>query len=192
MALAGGFLGAQFLWGITHHRYDTPNSGIYFGSVTANFDTFGDSIYSLRFPGETRPRWRWRYPTNFVYDRLQIEWWGESREGTATVSLPSLEYRSGPSTGLMSQSTLASWLLAPTNATSTHELRNVGLIFSYIQAAGRGSLPAPSHHGHHFKEPMYGNIQHFLLGQGISGLAYLWIIVWAILAGRFWRQYIKV
>lgn len=194
VVFAAGYVGAAFLWDLTHHRYDTPDTGAYYGHVTATFDSVADPFYQLRFRGETPARWRWSYPTNFAYDRLQIEWYGESRDGTATVSVPSLVYESSGATGHLSQATLNEWLLgSASGSTHTAELQRVRAIFDYIQAAGHGSLPAPRHHTYYFKQPVRAQIQHFVLGLGVPGLVYIWFVVWLFLVvffgRRFWRRH---
>ncbi len=192
LVFAVGCVGAQLLWHATHHRYDMPHTGAYYGHVTASFHNFDEPFYSLRFRGETQPRWRWRCPMNFAYERLQLEWHGESSEGTATVNLPSLMYDSSGRTGVLSPATLTEWLVAHTKSEApTGEVKRVQSIFDYIVAAGCGSLPAPRHHTYYFEQPVRGHIQHFLLGFGVSGLVYIWCVVWLLLvmlfARRLWR-----
>jgi hypothetical protein len=197
LLLGAGYVGAQFLWHTTHHRYDTPDTGAYYGQVTASFDSLdriGGPLFTIRFRGETAKRWRWTCPTNFAYRRLELDWSGDSSEGTATVDLPSLSYTSRGSTGVLMRALLAEWLLGRTNSTlASAEMRRVDAIFGYIEAAGRGSLPPPSHHGHSFDEPVRGHIRHFLLGYGVGGFVYIWLAVWLLLVvfsgRRFWRKY---
>lgn len=194
--LAAGSLGAQALWHATHHRYDKPESGYYYGSVHARF--FGtDDVYLFKFEGKTDPHWRWVYSTNLVYLSLQFEWFAfdsqaDHLEGSGTLRLPSLAYESSRGTGVLTRTVLSQWLLSSTNRTPD-AARSIDAVFGFIDAAGRGTLPAPSHHGHHLKEPVRGYIQHFSLGFGVGGFVYIWIAIWLLLVvffgRRFWRRH---
>lgn len=159
-----------------------PHSpGIYSGHVTASFNSL-DGYYHLRFRGETPTRWRWNPRTNFVYKRLEINWWGAGAGDSAVVNLPSLAYQSHGSTGLLSQATLAGWLLeTDPGQNRTNDTEALEKIFSYVRAAGHGSLPAPSHHTHGLKEqPVRGVI--FTGCTGVPWFILLWFVVWLYLA----------
>lgn len=192
-----GCFGAQALWHASHHRYDQPNTGNYYGSVHALFSGTDDEAYSFQFRGQTKPHWRWAYPTNFTYHSLHFEWHrfgsqAQSSKGSGTISLPSLTYESSQSTGVLTRAVLAEWLLGGNNSTNS-SMRSVDAVFGFIEAAGHGSLPRPRHHGHYFEEPVRGHIYHFSLGFGVGGLVYIWIGLWLLLVvfigRRLWRKH---
>jgi hypothetical protein len=202
LALVAGWVGALLLWSASHHRYESPNSGIYYGSVSAVFASFDESVYSLRLQGTTQPEWRLGFPTNFSYRRLRLEWSrgvpeGKLSEGTSTVLLPSLAYDASGRTGVLSQATLNEWLLGHSSITATSaDARGVQAIFGYIRAAAEGSLPPPRHHPYRVAEvgqALNGFICHFRLGVGLPGLAYIWFAVWLLLVffvgRRLWSNH---
>jgi hypothetical protein len=193
--LLAGALGLAFLWGVTHHRYDMPDSGVYHGLVDGRFfysNSTNGTFFSFDFRGETSPRWRWSYTTNITYRSLTIDWSGEPGHGTATVSLPSFSCQSSSFSGSLTRDTLAAWLLGTTNRPpSSPEVESVSAIFSYLEAAAKGALPAPRHHGYHFDEPMIGSIYHFLLGWGVPRLVYFWVALWLLLVVFFTPRFIR-
>jgi hypothetical protein len=190
LILGIGYVCAAALWGITHHRYEMPETGVYYGTVFATLDGPENSFSFLRFRGRTRPRWRWCYPTNFAYRSLNIEWYSSSAKGTGTVSLPSLALESSGSTGVLTRAMLAEWLLGATNGThSAVDALCVDSIFGYIQAAGSGSLPPPRHHGYSVKAPVRPYIQHFLLGYDVGWPVYIWVPIWLFLVAFFGRRF---
>ena len=190
--LAAGCLGAQAFWQATRHRYDQPNTGYYRGFVHASFSGTDDEVYNFHFEGETEPCWRWVYSTNLIYRSLRFEWFSfdsqaNQSEGKGTLRLPSLAYDSSRGTGILTRAVLSGWLLGGTNGTP-RALQSVNAVFGFIEDAGRGTLPAPSHHGHTLQQPVRGYIQHFSLGSGVSGLVYAWICLWLLLVLFFgWR-----
>jgi hypothetical protein len=195
--LVVGCFGAQALWSATHHRYDRPDSGYYHASVNARFFGRDEDVYSFHFRGESEPRWQWTYSTNFVYRSLQFDWFGfDSRadllEGSGTLRLPSLVYESSRGTGVLTRAVLSGWLLGTTNCTPT-AARSIGAVFSFIEAAGHGVLPAPRHHSHDVEQPVRGSIQHGRHGLGVGGLVYIWVAFWLLsvvfFGRRFWRQH---
>jgi hypothetical protein len=189
--LVAGCIGAQVYWS-AHHRYDQPDSGYYYGSVSAVFDGTDEDIYSFHFRGETRPHWQWVYSTNFVYASLQFEWrrfdsQADESEGSGTIKLPSFAYESSQGTGVLTRAVLYQWLLGGTNRAPAAQ-RSVDAVFGFLEDAGRGELPAPNHHGHYFEQPVRGRIQHFSLGFGVGGLVYFWTGIWLLSVLFFSRQ----
>ena len=198
--LVVGSIGAQALWQLTHHRYDEPNSGYYHGSVRAQFDSIGDETFFFEFKGKSEPRWRWGHSTNIIYKTLHFEWYSivedartdtaDKSGGSGVIMLPVLAYHSTAGDGVLTRATLAKWLLGATNG-SPAAMQSVDTIFSYIEAAGSGLLPAPRHHTYHLKRPLFGMIQHFLLGFGVGGFVYVWMGIWLLLVvivGRRFRR----
>ncbi len=195
MVLVIGCFGAQALWYQQHHRYDQPRTGAYYGLVSASLASPEDA-YSLHFRGTTTTKWYWRFPTNFTYKSLLLEWhrFGEqSSDGSATLNLPSFNYHAMGASGVLSRDLLATWLLGTINLDhTTIDLARVEAMFGYLQAAARGTLPPPNHHGHSFgyesEELLRGRIQHFRVGYGVGSYVYLWIAVWVIgnLAATRW------
>lgn len=191
-----GCIAAQIVWAVTHHRYDSPNAGYYYGSVHGRF--FGnddDETYFFTFDGKTQPQWRWTYFTNFSYRTLQFEWrrfdGGPDEIGDKGVlSLPSFAYQSQHSTGVLTRARLSEWLLGVTNATQA-ESPSVAAVFDFIEAAGTGTLPPPKHHGYHFEAPGRGSIQHFQLGFGVGGLVFVWVGIWLLLAVLIGRRILR-
>ena len=195
--LAAGCIGAQVWWHATHHRYDQPDSGYYYGSVSAVFDGTDDDVYSFSFRGQTKPRWRWVYSTNLVYRSLQFEWHrfdsqADESEGNGTLQLPSLAYESSHGTGVLTRAVLSHWLLGTNNSTPAAQ-HSVDAVFAFLEDAGRGTLPAPNHHGHYFEQPVRGRIQHFSLGLGVGGPVYVWAGIWLLsvlfFTQQFWRKH---
>lgn len=178
LVLVIGCYGAQVVWQLAHHRYETPNTGAYYGSVSARFSSVG-SVYSFSFSGTTPIKWYWSHPTNFTYSTLKIEWRGNGSDGAATLKFPEFTYYSANSTGAFSREILAEWLVGNIDSASTEDLQRVDLVYANVDAAGRGSLPPPSHHGVSFADdaPVIGHVQHSLLGYGIDWLVFLWVAV---------------
>ena len=193
--LTAGCLAAEFLWSATHHHYDTPESGAYYGSVDGrlySIDPTNVSFFSFSFRGKTSPKWRWTRPTNFAYPSLALGWSGESGEGTATLSLPSFRYQCSNSSGLLTRDTLVGWLLGTTNRRpSSAEVGRVDAVFGYLDAAAKGTLPGPRHHGYHLEEPVHGSIYHFLLGFGVPSLVYFWVAVWLFVVVFFAPRFMR-
>ncbi len=194
--LALGCVVAQFLSFVTRHRYDLPNSGYYYGSVNANFSDPDNYRYSFRFQGKSEPHWQWVHSPNFVYPSLQFSWHSNDRqagrtEGSGTLKLPSLAYESSHGAGILTSEVLAQWLLGSAQRTPRAEWR-VDVIYSFMEAAGRGDLPPPRHHPHHFREPVDGHIQHAVLGLGVGVFVYIWSCIWLFLlvfyGPRLWRR----
>jgi len=187
LVLVMGLVGAQAQWYRQHHRYDQPQTGAYYGLVSASLASPEDA-YSLYFRGTTVTRWYWRLPRNFAYKSLSLEWhrYGEqSSDGSASLDLPSFSYHAKGASGVLSRDLLATWLLGSTNLDSTNiDSARVEALFGYLQAAGRGTLPPPNHHGHSFgyesEDLLRGRIQHFRVGYGVGSYVYLWIAVWII------------
>jgi hypothetical protein len=195
VSLVLGCLGAKALWKRTHHRYDRPGSGYYYGYVNAHFSVWDDSPYTFHFEGQSKSRWRWVYSTNVFYDNLRFDWTSydsrnTSTEGKGIISLPSLAYSSTTGTGVLTHATLAQWLIGVTNP-NPELARGVDGVFDFIEAAGHGSLPAPNHHGHTFEQPVNVRIQHALLGVGVPEFIYIWIGCWIILVTFGWRKFRK-
>ena len=95
-----------------------------------------------------------------------------------TLFLDSLSFQAREN-GAFTKEILATWLLGKTNA-SVASLRGIDAIYNYVLAARDGVLPAPNHHGHHFKNPIRGTIYHFRLGIGIAGYVYIWVYLWTL------------
>lgn len=193
-----GSLGAQAWWHSTHHRYHQPDSGYYHGFVNALFSGTDNEFYLFHFRGETEPRWRWLYSTNFTYRSLHFAWHRFDLQAalsgdSGTLRLPSLAYESSHGTGVLTRAVLARWLLGTTNSTP-RALQSVDAVFDFIEAAGCGTLPGPNHHGYNFEQPVRGRIQHFRLGFGVGGVVYIWVGIWLLLvmfiARRFCRRHV--
>lgn len=191
--VAGGF-GAHVLWRKTH-RYDVANTGVYHGSVhaslnNANLGSYSEPYFSLEFEGRKASRWYWRASTNFAYSFLDLTWeHGNEGRGSAKVKLPSFEYRSSNTTGVLTRVILAEWLLGDSSrSASTAALQRISAVFSLLEDAARGSLPPPRHHTYGVEEPFYLNMSHFLLGGGIGGYVYVWIVSWLLLLALFGRK----
>ena len=181
-----GYVGAQMLWHRFHHRYDSPQTGLYHGHVSVLFDNYDEPFYWLHFRAESSPRWYWRQPSRFRYSRLEVEWREESTERRATVSLPAFTYRTDSASGPFTRDVLASWL----NGGATNKIfdrQRADTIFGYFEAAAGGSLPRPRHHTYYFEQPIRVRVQHFLFGYGVGSTVYIWFVVWllsVVLVGR--------
>ena len=186
-----GCVGAEFVWSQFHHRYDSPETGLYHGSVRALFDSYDEPFYYLQFRAETSPRWYWTQPTNFSYTTVEVEWRDESSDRHAIVTLPAFTYQTGDASGAFTRDVLASWLYGLTNQVS--DRLHSDAIFGCFEAAAQGSLPPPRHHPHYLEKPIRVHIQHFLLGYGVGSTVYIWLLVWlfsVIFFGRrLWRKY---
>jgi len=197
--LVAGCLGAQALWSAKYGRYTEEASGYFHSSVYARLegnDAGGFPNYSFDFDGKSEPHWRWFYSTNLVYRSLHFKWFSfdsnaDLVEDSGMLRLPSLAYESSRGTGILTRAVLSEWLLRTTNRTS-EATQSVDGVLDFLQAAGRGSLPAPRHHTYYFERPVGGHIQHFLLGYGVGSFVYIWVGVWLLLvvfvARKFWRK----
>lgn len=175
-----GYISAQMVWYRFHHRYDSPETGLYHGYVSVLFDSSDEPFYWLHFQAESSPRWYWRQPTNFSYTTLEVKWRDESADRHATVSLPAFTYRLDNTTGAFTRDVLASWLFgAATNRIADRQ--HVDTIFGYFEAAAGGSLPHPRHHAYYLEQPIHVRVQHFLLGYGVGSTVYIWLGVWLLL-----------
>jgi hypothetical protein len=184
-----GYNSAQWVWFRFHHRYDSPETGLYHGYVSAAFDSFDEPFYFLSFHGETSPRWYWRQPTNFSYTALEVEWRDEAGDQRATVSLPAFTYHFGEASGAFTRDVLASWLFGSTNRIS--DTRHVDAIFGYFEAAARGALPPPRHHSYYLEQPVQVRATHFLLGYGVGSTVYIWLPLWLLLVVLIGQKILK-
>jgi hypothetical protein len=175
-----GYLGAQIVWSFLHHRYDTPETGLYHGFVSVMFDNVAEPMYWLHFQGRSCPRWYWKQPSNFSYSTLDVDWYDQTARRHATVSLPAFTYRSDSASGAFTRDVLAEWLFG-TATNRVSDRQHVDAVFSYFEAAAAGSLPGPRHHTYNFEKPIRVNIQHFLLGYGVGSTAYVWFGVWLLM-----------
>jgi nitrogen fixation-related uncharacterized protein len=181
-SLVVGCLMAQALWWASHHRYDDPDSGYYYGSVHGSFSGPDANAYMFHFKGHSEARWHWMYSTHFVYRSLRFGWFrfderGDQLGNTGTLTLPSFAFESSQGTGVLTRPLLSEWLLGTTNA-PPNQMRGVDRIYELLQAAAEGTLPAPRHHTYYFPQPIHGSMQHFRLGLGISWPVYVWFGIW--------------
>lgn len=182
--LVAGYFGAQGLWRAVHHRYDAPSTGYYHGLVRAKMTVLTDEPpygYSLSFKGKSVPGWRWRYPTSFRYETLDLNWIGGETKGEATLSLPSMSFQSPGATGVLTRELLAEWLVGKGNR-SAAQMGHIETIWGYLKAATDGTLPPPRHHTYYSEqvEPVSYQLTHFCLGYGVSSYTYLWALVWLV------------
>ena len=185
-----GYIGAQMVWYRFHHRYDSPETGLYHGYISVLCDSRDEPFYSLHFKAESSPRWYWRQPTNFSYTTLEVEWRKETADRHATVSLPDFTYRTGDASAPFTRDVLAGWLFgAQTNGIA--ERQHVDTVFGYFQAAADGSLPRPRHHTYYLEQPSRVRIQHFLLGYGVGSTVYIWLAVWLLLVVIVGRKLLR-
>jgi hypothetical protein len=185
-----GCVGAQMVWYCFHHRYDSPETGLYHGYVTVLCDSWDEPFYSLHIKAESSPRWYWRQPTNFSYTTIEVEWRDEAVDRHATVSLHEFTYHTDGASGALTRDVLAGWLFgAATNrVTDRHHL---DAVFGCFQAAADGSLPRPRHHTYYLEQASRVRIQHFLLGYGVGSTVYIWSAVWLFLVVIVGRKILR-
>ncbi len=185
-----GYVGAQMGWQVFHHRYESPETGLYHGFVSVYCHSWDELFYSLHFKAKTSPRWYWKQPTNFTYSTLEVVCHGDSSERHATVSLPDFTYSSGGVSAPFTRDVLAGWLLdAETNQAAAR--LHADALFGFFQAAADGSLPPPRHHSYRFEQPTHVRIQHFQLGYGVGSTVYIWVIVWLFCVVIFGRKILQ-
>jgi hypothetical protein len=195
VSLIAGHWVARYIWAWPNNaRFAEPGMGAYYGKVRARFFDGNETFCSLRFEGKSRYRWYWSSPTNFAYDRLQIDWYvpaeEKPKEGSATVSLPSLVYESVGNTGLLSTSTLTEWLSGSAgNQPSETAKQQVDAIFNYIRAAGSGSLPPPRHHSYYFEDPLDVHIKHYDYGWSFPKQTLVWYVAWLFTVSYCWMRF---
>jgi hypothetical protein len=176
LLLPPGCIGAQAIWHYFHHRSVRPETGFYHGGVRFWYGSWEEPIYSLRFTGDSAPRWYWRPPKSIKYTTLDVEWRGQSSEGKATVDLSNFSYRMNGTGGPFTRGVLADWVVGgPTNQTAN--LKHVETVFGYFLAAADGSLPPPLHHGYVLDDHRV-HIQHEYSGYGVGSTVYAWFAVW--------------
>jgi hypothetical protein len=193
LLLVIGSAAAQLAWQRTHHRYDLPSTGYYYGSAGSSLSYLGgiESDWSyFGFRGKSPWRWYWTRPTNFTYTKLQLEWFGGSTNGHATLHLPSFVYEMEGETGKLTHAVLTQWLPRSEGyeGSPTNDLR-LAAIMRYLRAASDGELPPPRHHGIPLEEPLHGSLQHFHCGIGVGWTVYLWIGIWLALVIHYWRRW---
>lgn len=172
LLLPAGCIVAHLVWYCLHHRYDSPETGLYHGYASVMFDGLDEPPYWMQFHAESSPRWYWRQPTNFSYTTLEVDWRDESSDRRATVSLPALKYHSDGASGAFTRDVLAGWLYgASINQISNRQ--HVDAIFDYFKAAADGSLPRPRHHTYYQDQPIRARVQHFLVGYGVGSTVYI-------------------
>jgi hypothetical protein len=186
LLLPAGYLFSQWVWNQFHHRYESPDTGFYYGAVRVYFHSTTEPFFALSFRGETDVRWYWSQPINFSYSTLDVEWTEDGADQSATVNLPGFTYQSGSESGAFTHDVLAKWLRG-----SGDELAKAWQqeeVFRYFEAASRGELPPPRHHPHHQESPIRVSVQHFLLGFGVGSTAYFWLGVWLLMVGSIGRK----
>lgn len=162
------------------HRYDDSGAGLFHGFVQARL--YGqESFFFVRFEGETKPKWRWARPDNYKYQSLEIEWHSGDTRGKGVLDLSTLVLTTTTNSFALSETSLVN-MLQPTDnqhAPSEPEIRK---LYSLLIAAGKGELPCPRHHYHHFEEPLGGSMAHFsLVGWRIPYSVFAWCVTWVII-----------
>ncbi len=115
------------------------------------------------------------------YRTVEIEWvmfrHGEST-GQAVIDLKEMQISHGTQTSPLNADTLGSLIGFP----NTSNGRNVMVtsLMDFLQSAGQGTLPPPSHHSYSLPEPIPGRMQHFATGSSLRPLELIWIVAWSI------------
>ena len=163
-------------------------SGYCGASVNAEFISTAspDRMWFVSLTGDTPLTWKWLITSKWPYEQLAItlERWdlqGGSNE-TLAVKLPSMEYSSAGTTGVLTKELLNSWLTGrPVSGDGTCD-EDVEVVFQYIQAAANGTLPRPRHHNYQLRGAIRGSMQHGLAGFQLPLLPMLgWFLVWSML-----------
>ena len=183
-----------------------PRTGYYGGYYFTSIHQPDTAGYSLRITGKSGPRWHWFAPHNITYSRLQLSWYltpvvdedmaarpvttDRKRSGDwwANVDLPSLNYQTESTNGLLTAAILADWLLpGEPHPLAEKERQQIEAILATIHAAGAGTLPPPDRKMHKLDDVSSARF-HTRAGPGITFLGYAWIIVWAFAMLKIWRK----
>lgn len=163
-------------------------SGYCGASVNAQFTSTAspDRMLSVSLTGDTPLTWKWLITSKWPYQQLSVSWdrWDDRGEakGSLTVRLPSMEYSSAGTTGVLSKELLNSWLTGQPPSGNDDLDRDVETVFQYVQAAGNGTLPTPRHHTYQLPGSVRGSMQHGLTGLQLPLLPMLgWVLVWFLL-----------
>ena len=147
-----------------------------------------DHVWFVTLKGETPLTWKWLITSRLPYQRMNVYWerWDDEKtdRGSLTVKLPSMEYSSAGTTGVLSQALLSSWLTGHPVPEGGKSNQDVEAVFHCIQAAANGTLPRPRHHTYSPSDGGRHRMQHFLDGLQFPLLPILgWIVVWYLLWG---------
>ncbi len=188
-----GTLAATLLWGFSHHRYEHPISGHYFGSIRVWFTAQEDGPwFSFGLEAETKPRWYWIRPRSFPYPSALVKWSPSSLEDeSAQLDLVSMKYTKGGVTAPLTPDVLEVWLMNPRDAEeAARGKRWAEEIHLWLVQISRGEAPPPRHHTYRFERPFHIRVSHFCSGWGFPGMIYISWIVWLLfMVFRFWRMF---
>lgn len=194
------------------HRYEIEGPGWRYGRISGmvlpNFSAGDDEmrIFSLELKTQSTGRWYWRAPTNFIYDRIDLDLGCESggnlKHDHLSVVLPALAYRSGSTTGILDAAALRRFLVAP-NAPNDFRptATDCEWIIEILKRASKASFPRPRHHAIGFEEftdsglrpPNMFNVSfhHFNLGMSFPWPFWTWLFLWSALVSITWRKWVK-
>lgn len=199
-------LGVDVLLSLSGLSFLQPRTGYYGGYYFTSIHQPDQGAYSPRITGKSGPRWHWFAPHNFTYSRLQLSWYltpvvyedmaarpvttdrKKSGDWWANVDLPSLNYQTESTNGLLTAAILVDWLLpGEPQPLAEKERQQIEAILSNIHAAGSGTLPPPDRKMHKLDDVSSARF-HARAGLGITFLGYGWIVVWLIATLKRWRR----
>jgi len=198
-------LGVDVLLSLSGLSFLQPRTGYYGGYYFTSIHQPDTAAYSLRIMAKSGPRWHWFDPPNFTYSRLQLSWYrsvlvhdplvmppstnsNRPSSGWANVDMPSLNYQTESTNGVLSAEVLIDWLLPQEpHPLAEKERQQIEAILSTIHAAGSGTLPPPDRKMHKLDDVSSARF-HARAGLGITFLGYGWIVVWLIATLKRWRR----
>jgi hypothetical protein len=180
--------------GVTKHRYDDSGFGSFHGLVDAKLLYFGSNhSFSVTIEGRSPARWCWVRPTNYQYDVLSFDWFGEDRKGHGQIDTSSMKLTTDSNTVPVSKASLSDLLYGASPSDIRQEdVEAIGFVERLIVDAGKGRLAAPRHHYYHFETPVGGMLAHFSLGSRFPYSLYWWMGTWCVLClwvvARAWTR----
>lgn len=186
-----GLIVTESLWGLRHHRNESPPWGFRHEMVrgtvrfASSMETADRMSFELTFAGENALRWQWREETP-RYSELTLTWFEDEPTplgGSVRLHVDSMRFENGQTNGLLTREALALWLANHDRhvATNAAVAAAIADVFGIFHAAGRGDLSAPRHHGYVIKSAgsqLAGRYHHFRTGFGLSIPGWLWVLAW--------------
>jgi hypothetical protein len=194
LLLPAGAVVLFLLSGMTKHRYDDTGFGSFHGLVKTRVFYFGSNhSFSVAIEGRSSARWCWVRPTNYQYEALSFDWFGEDRVGRGEIDTFSMILNTDSNSVPVSNASLSDLLFGVSPAgLHQQDVEAIGFVKRLIVEAGEGRLAPPRHHYYDFKTPVSGMMAHFSLGSRFPYSLYWWTGAWCVLclwiAARAWAR----
>ncbi len=152
--------------------------GIYYGRINISYILQKNDhlLNTLRLKAQTKPRWYWKKPENFRYDRVVFEI--EDSPITANADLIAGTWIKDNTIGKLDVPGLAR-MIGPPKTLSGEYRRQLQVILQNLKTLHRGTFDPPG--GHFWVPPSWMSYQHVSLNLDIRLYGFLlWLSVWPV------------